>query len=57
MIYNIDDEINVNIENNENDSTMVEESPKIEKVSLKDISQAKDDDLVARVMEQILKIK
>ena len=52
MFNNINDEVN-----DEVNESITEEAPKIEKISLKDINQAKDDDLVARVMEQILKIK
>lgn len=42
---------------NELDEVKVEEAPKVEKLSLDDINQAKEDDLVARIMEQILKIQ
>ena len=42
---------------NELDEVQIEEAPKIEKLSLDDINQAKEDDLVARIMEQILKIQ
>ena len=42
---------------NENQNNSGEEEPKIESVSLGEIKSAKDDELVDRIMQKILKIK
>lgn len=46
------DEIKIENQNNEN-----AEEPKIESVSISEIQSTKDDELVDKVMQKILKIK
>ncbi len=47
---------NLELENNLETTTPVEGSPKIEKVKLEDIKSEKDNELIEKIMNKILKI-
>ena len=45
------------MENNENESEIQVEESKIEKISIEEIKTSKEDEIVDKIMEKILKIK